>query len=213
MAEDTDTPETEPDVDPDPEPEPEKVKAGDDWQTKARKHERALKREREAREDAERKLRDREELEKSEFEKAVEQARQEGEKVARTAADKERRADRLETAAVRLAATGIKTTGADGEETTVKFADPDDAHANIERMIRRGDLDEADIFDDNGKISQSGLAEALTDLLKQKPHLAATVSASKPVVAGTADGGKGSAGGGIADMTVEQHFERIRQKR
>ena len=159
------------------------------------------------------KLRDREELEKSEFEKAVEAARQEGETVARTAADKERRADRLETATVRLAATGIKTTDADGEETTVRFADPDDAHANIERMIRRGDLDEADIFDDHGKVSQSGLAEALTSLLEQKPHLAARPAAPKPVVSGTADAGKGSAGGGIADMTVAQHFERIRQKR
>lgn len=176
---------------------------------------------------AEAKLKERETADQTEHEKAVAAARAEGEKTASEKADKERRADRLEASTLRLAAKGIKVTVTeDGEEKvrTLRFADPDDAHANIERLIRRGDLDEEDIYDDQGKIRNDGLTTALTDLLADKPHLAASDSNGQQQgtpaakVAGSADGGKGASGAskggnaGFADLTVEQQYERIRQK-
>jgi hypothetical protein len=189
----------------------------ENWRQRSRSWERKAKEAEKQRAEYEKRLKDREEQDKSEFEKAVEAARQEGEKTARDASEKERRADRLETAAVRLASKGFKVTDEDGKEVTVTFADPDDAHIHIERMLRRGDLDEGELFDDNGRVRNEALTEALTELIQNRPHLAANGAvAGKPrsKVAGSADGGKGSGGAKeLEDRTPEEWLTAIQSRR
>ena len=189
-----------------------------DWKKMARRHEREAKRERKAREAAEAKVKERETADQTDHEKAVREAREEGERVAAERATKERRGDRLENATIKLAGKGIKVK-IDDEEQTLRFTDPDDAFVNIERMIRNGDLDEDDLFDDKGKVNSEALTEALEELLDAKPHLIAGASnggnggtSSGRKVKGSADGGKGSGGGkAVQELSAEEHFERIRQ--
>ena len=215
MAEDDNNPEVD-DV-PEGEPEGEPAAPDDkppkevDWRAMARKHERAAKAERKAREAAEAAVKDRDSLDKSEHEKAVEAARQQGEKAARETADRERRGDRLESATIRLASKGFKV-DVDGEEHTLRYADADDAHTYIERMIRRGDLDEDDLFDEQGRVQTEALTGALRELLADKPHLAAgqNGSGTSRKVTGSADGGKGSGGARtLEEMSVAEHLKRI----
>jgi hypothetical protein len=196
-----------------------------DWKKMARRHEREAKKERKAREAAEAKVTERENADQSEHDKAVKAAREEGEKTARDAAEKERRGDRLENAAIKLAGKGIKVKVTDKDnkevEQTLKFTDPDDAFVHVERMIRNGDLDEDDLFDDKGKVKSDALKDALSDLIDAKPHLVATGGngsngagngAGGRKVSGSADGGKGAGGTkSIDEMSVEEHFQRIRQ--
>jgi hypothetical protein len=195
-----------------------------DWKKMARKHEREAKKERKERERLEREASERAAADQSDHEKAVSDARAEGERVAKEAADKERRGDKLENATIKLAGRGVKITvkGEDDKdvEKTVKFVDPDDAFVHIERMIRNGDIDEDDLFEDNGKIKTDALTEALQDLLDAKPHLVAGASngdsgsgsSTGRKVRGSADGGKGSGGSkAVTEMSTEEHFERIRQ--
>jgi hypothetical protein len=200
-----------------------------DWKKMARRHEREAKRERRAREAAEQAVKDRETADQSEHDKAVKAAREEGEKVARDAAEKERRGDRLENAAIKLAGKGIKVKVMEDDkevEKTLKFTDPDDAFVHIERMIRNGDIDEDDLFDDKGKVKSDALREALEELIDSKPHLVAGASngagggsgsgsgGSGRKVRGSADGGKGSGGQKpVAEMTADEHFERIRRNK
>jgi hypothetical protein len=192
-----------------------------DWKKMARRHEREAKKERKAREAAEAKVTERETADQSEHDKAVKAAREEGERTAREAADKERRGDRLENATIKLAGKGIKVKVTEGDkevEKTLRFTDPDDAFVHIERMIRNGDLDEDDLFDDKGKIKPDALKEAMEELVDAKPHLLAGASngsgngsGSGRKVHGSADGGKGSGGSKqVAEMSTEEHFERIR---
>lgn len=190
-----------------------------DWKAMARKHERTAKKERKERERLEREAKDRDSADQSEHEKAVQAAREEGEKTARDAAAKDRRSDRLENATIKLASRGIKVK-IDDEEKTLRFTDPDDAFVYVERMIRSGDLDEDDLFDDNNRVNTGALQETLEELLDSKPHLAVGAgngsdgsgSSGRRKVKGSADGGKGSGGSkSVEDMTTEEHFERIRQ--
>jgi hypothetical protein len=197
-----------------------------DWKKMARRHEREAKKERKAREAAEAKVTERETADQSEHEKAVKSAREEGEKVAREAADKERRGDRLENATIKLAGKGIKVTVKEDDkdvEKTLRFTDPDDAFVHIERMIRNGDLESDDLFDDKGKVKSDALKEALEELIDAKPHLLASASNGGGgsggsgagnggrKVRGGADGGKGSGGSkSLDEMSTEEHFERIR---
>ena len=192
-----------------------------DWKKMARRHEREAKKERKAREAAEAKVKERETADQSEHEKAVKAAREEGEKTAKEIADKERRTDRLENATIKMAGKGIKVTVKEDDkdvQKTLRFTDPDDAFVHIERMIRNGDLDEDDLFNDKGKVNSEALTEALEELVDAKPHLIAGAngdgngSGSGRKVKGSADGGKGSGGSkSTEDMSVEEHFERIRQ--
>jgi hypothetical protein len=181
----------------------------------ARRHERDAKRERKARESAEQRVKDRDTADQSEHEKAVQKAREEGEQSARQANEKERRGDRLENAAIKLAGKGVKVKLGD-EEQTLKFTDPDDAFVYIERMIRNGDLDEDDLFDDKGKVKPDALTEALEELVDAKPHLVAAGGNGGGnggrKVHGSADGGKGSGGSkSVDEMSTEEHFQRIKQ--
>jgi hypothetical protein len=148
----------------------ERVEEDDDWKTKSRKNEtRAKKAEREAKETRE-KLAERENADKSEAEKAVEKAKAEGRKEAETEAQKERKADRLEVAVTRLASKKI-TLGSGDDAEEVRFADTEDAQLHIERAIARGEIDEEDIFDKEGRVNSDALQKELVDLLERKPHL------------------------------------------
>jgi hypothetical protein len=125
----------------------------------------------------------------TEQEKALEQARKEAAEEARGELTKELRKERLQSAVARTAAG--------------KFADVDDA-------IKLLDLDDDDIFDEDGKVNADNLKSALDDLLDRKPHLAASPIGKKP--AGDADAGKGSGGAkSLEDMSVEEHLAAIRR--
>jgi hypothetical protein len=174
--------------DPDPDPDP-------DWKAESRKHERRAKQERKAREELERKLKERDDADKSEQEKAIEKAREEAKTEALTESQKERRNDRLEVAVARNAA---KT-----------FADVDDALVHIKRAIDNGDVDEDDIFDSEGKVQTEALKTALDDLLERKPHLKATPGRA----AGSADAGRGSGSGKSADdMSIDDHLKAVQSR-
>lgn len=203
----------------DPEPpkggEDEPIKADDDWQVKARKHEREAKKARERAEKAEQALKDREDADKSEHEKALDAARSEGEVKAREQYETERRRDRLEVATTRYASRGIQL--GEGEEAeTVKFADPDDALVHLERAIDKDEVD--DPFDDEGKLDNNALQAALVDLLQRKPHLRAPSSTEPPPPPpppkGDPDRGKGADGKkALEEMSVEEHLARIQAER
>jgi len=187
-----------------------------DWKKMARKHEsgrkaaeRKLKREQRERKKLEEDAKKRADAEKTEHEKAVEKAREEGEQAALTKAQKERRKDRLEAAVARLASRGVKV-GEGDDAKTVRFADPEDAQVFLDRKLSLGDVDEEDIFDDDGKVQTEALGQALAEILEDRPRLAEDARPSKP--SGSADGGKGKgADKGLEDMSVEEHFQRIRR--
>lgn len=166
----------EPDPDPDPDPNPDPEPGNElDWKAEARKHERRAKQERKAREDLERRLKELEDKDKSDQEKAIEQARKEAREEVLSEAETERRNDRLEVAVARHAA---KT-----------FADVDDALLHIQRDIASGEIDPDDIFDDKGKVQTDALKAALDDLLERKPHLKADAGSGRP--GGSSDAGRG----------------------
>ena len=160
-----------------------------DWKRESRKHERRAK-ESQARADAaEKRLKELEDADKTEHEKALEQARKE-------AADSAR-AEVTEKTRTRVLKAEIK------ELAAGKFADPEDA-------IKLLDLDQDDIFDDEGEVQTTALKEALDDLLERKPHLAAGSGSGGG--AGDSDRGKGKgAGKDLEDMSVEEHFQRQRR--
>ena len=184
----------------------DKVDRGDDDATKARKHERWAKREREKREKLEAELKKLRDADKSEHEKALEKAREEARNEALTEADKERRADRLELSVTRLAAKGI-TLGEGDDAKTVKFADADDALLRIERAIRRGDIDSEDIYDDEGKVKTDALTEELATIARDNPHLVGEGERPKPK--GDPDARKGDpAKNDLESMSPEDHAKR-----
>lgn len=183
----------------------EKPSGEPDWKRMARKHEREAKRARKERDDLDKKLKERADADQTEQEKALEEARKSTREELEGKHQQERRQDRLEVATTKLAARGLKI-GKGDDAKTVRFADPDDALVHLERDIRNGDLDADDIFDDNGRVKTDALADALTDLLDRKPHLAAE---GKKKVDGSADARKGSAA--KEDSTVEDHLKKIRR--
>jgi hypothetical protein len=199
-------PKPDPDPDPKPDPDPDPVNPDDDWKAKSRKNEtRAKKAEREAKE-AKEALAKREEADQTESEKAVAKAKEEGRKEALTEAEKERRADRLEVAVTRLASKGIKI-GEGDEAKMVRFADSEDALLHVERAISRGEVDAADIYDDEGKVKADALTAELAQLLERKPHLAAGKGETpKP---GDPDFRKGDpAKNDLEAMSPEDHAKR-----
>lgn len=186
---------------------------GTDWKAEARKHERRAKQERKDRETLAAKLKEFEDRDKTDQQKAIDKAREEGAAETSTKFEVERRRDRLEVGVTRLAAKGIKI--GDGDKAkTVKFADPEDALVHIERAITNGDVDTDDIFDKDGKVQTAGLTTALEDLLERKPHLA-LADTGGPRGKGDADLGKGASGAGDKDlesMSPEDHFKKIRRR-
>lgn len=160
-----------------------------DWKAYARKHERLSKKATKQIDDLQAELAKAKEATQSDQEKAIEQARKEAAEEARNEVGAELRKERLHSAVARTAAT--------------RFADVDDA-------IRLLDLDDEDIFDEDGKVNAENLSSALDDLLERKPHLAASPIGKKP--AGDADAGKGQGGAkSLEDMSVEEHLQAIRR--
>lgn len=104
----------------------------------------------------------------SEQEKAIEQARKEAAEAAKAEVTAEFRS-RVLKSEIRAKAAG-------------KFADPDDA-------IRLLELDEADVFSDDGEVQGDVLTKELDALLDRKPHLKADPSNGRPI--GDVDAGKG----------------------
>lgn len=186
------------------------VKPDDEWKDKARKHERDAKKARERAEAAEAKLKEQEDANKTEQEKAVEKAREEGRSEAAKAAEVNRRKDQLEVAATRLAATGVPI-GEGDKAKTVKFADPEDALVHLERAIAKDEVDSP--FDEDGKVKPVALQEALVELLTRKPHLQGTTADAPPAPPpGDPDAGKGGDDKkGVEEMTPEDHFQAQRR--
>jgi hypothetical protein len=110
----------------------------------------------------------------SETERALKQAREEAAAEVAGRYETERRAERLELAVTRQATRGVKL----DDDETVKFADPDDALAHLDRAIRRGEIDGNDIYDDQGRVQSDALESALADLLRARPHLQARPAGS-----------------------------------
>jgi len=105
---------------------------------------------------------------------SAEELKAEARKEAQAEVLKERALDKLETKAAKL------------------FADPEDARALLASHV--------DDFIDDGKIDEDAIKSALEDLLKRKPHLAATAQR----FSGSADGGARKGSGKPAQVTEQQ---------
>jgi len=188
-----------------------------DWKREARKHENRAKKLARENERFKREQEEHRKQQQSDHERAIEEARAEGERKARETAERERRADRLENAVIRTAAKGVTIKDGD-EEQTIRFQDPEDAMLHLERAISRDEVDGDDIFNDQGRVNNDAVAEALADLLKAKPYLRAGDEGEKPKPPqpqGSANGGEGSGdsedGKALEDMSPDDHFRRIRR--
>lgn len=175
------------------------AKTAEEYRRELRTYERTSKKASKAKDEEiaslRKRLKDREDADKSDQEKAVEKAREEARTEALSEAEKERRSDRLEVAVTRAAA---KT-----------YADTEDALIHVQRRIRSGEIDESEIFDDDGKVQTEPLKSALKQLLEDKPHL----SADDGRPAGSADGGRGSGGGdSLEEMSMDEHVKRVQRK-
>jgi phage-related minor tail protein len=156
----------------------------DDWQTKARKHERDLKKERKAREEMEARLEEFANASKSEQEKALEKARAEAADAAKAEVRSEFQ-DRILNAEIRAQAAG-------------KFANP-----NLAAKLL--DLDHDDVFDEAGDVNADAIRSAIDEFLEAEENhglKAGPVVGQRPL--GSADGGKG-AGAGPTGTPEEQH--------
>jgi hypothetical protein len=179
------------------------------WKQQSRKHEREAKKARAEAEKLRQQLVAREDQDKSETEKRIEEAEQRARDETTSKYETERQHDRLENVTFKLAAKGV-TVGSGKDAKTVKFADPDDAIVYLERAISNGDVDQDEIFDDKGKVRSDNLEEALAEVLEAKPHLVAGDKPG-PKVKGSGDGGKGSAA--TTDGGVEDQLSQIRRHR
>ncbi|MFD0405012.1 hypothetical protein [Kitasatospora sp. NPDC127116] len=74
-----------------------------------------------------------------------------------------------------------------------KLSDPRDA-------LRFLDLDKFEV-DEDGQVDEDEIADAIADLLKSKPYLAATAGSTKPRFEGTGDGGARKAPTGPRQLT------------
>jgi hypothetical protein len=150
------------------------------------------------------------EKEKSEHQKELDKVRDDTKAELTRLHEQERRQDRLESATTLMASRGVKV-GEGDKERSIKFNDPDDALVNLERAIKRGDVDGEDVFDKEGKVDKKALQAALAQLLEDKPHLGKETKSRKSESAGDGDQGKGSGSTGkeVEDMTPDDHFKAI----
>lgn len=200
-----------PDPDPDPDPNAKPPTAAElaRWKRDARKWEDRAKRNLAAREEAEKKLKERDDEGKSEQEKAVAAAARDARDSALSEAAKERRADKIEAAVVKLGGLRGVVVGSGDDAKTVKFADPDDAQMWLERQIETGAIDADDIYKD-GKVDEEALAGELAQLAEKKPGwLANAKKDNGGTPAGDADGGRG---GAAPANSVEKDLAAIRRR-
>lgn len=104
-----------------------------------------------------------------------EKLRAEAKAEARAEAMKDRVLDKIEAKAAKL------------------FADPEDAVALLGRRV--------DEFVDDGKLDVEAIQDALDELLKKKPHLAAAAQGTAKRFSGTGDGGARNGSGQPAQLT------------
>lgn len=200
----------------------EKIGKDDDWETKARKHERDRKKAVETarrtakeRDDLAARLKKREEADLSEQEKAIAKAREEATSEVTTKYEATIRADRIEGAVTRLALKGLKGKDVDDKDVTLKFADPDDAQLRLDRAIRNGDIAYDDLYAD-GKVNTAAVTDFLTELLEEHPRLRAEDSNGKPREVVDMDGGKGKGSGSgksLEEMSPDDHLKAIQGTR
>lgn len=200
---------------------------GDYWKKSSRRWEKEKKREprraaKRARE-AEKKLKAAEKeldklkgKDKSASQKAIDEAKRE----AREEAAKETRADRLETTVTRLAAAGVEIEideDGDTKSVTVRAADPEDVLARVERAIRRGDLDEDDVFDENHRVQSDEIKEFVAELLEDNPRLRADAGdgggKKKRRAKGSADTRKGRSAKSGDEKSVEDELADVRRNK
>lgn len=188
--------------------------AGDDlerWKREARKWEGRAKKNATDLAASQTKLREREDADKTEQEKAVEAAARTAREEALSEAQKDRRADKLEMAVTKVAAVrGVKV-GTGDDEKTVKFADPDDVQMWLEKQIERGDIDADAIYHD-GKVDEDALGDELARLAAAKPGWLAGAAKGNGTgtPAGSADGGRGTP---PASGSVEAELKAIQRRR
>lgn len=163
-----------------------------DWKRESRKHEARAKADKKRADALQAELDKMKNADKSDQEKAIDDAKAE----VRAELDAERRHDRLEVAVTRLAAR--------------TFADTEDALIHLERAIKDGDVDQDDIFDNDGKVQTDAVKTALTELLERKPHLAAGDGTPPP---GDSDAGKGRRSKGAEAMSPADHLAVIQGRK
>lgn len=228
----------QPDDDPDPKPDP-KPKSDEDWKRESRKHERRTKQTRDVLaslaagdsigeaakkagfseetvlgwlpDDVKQKIKDREDAQKTEQQKAIDKARADATAEAEGKFEATRRDDKIEQAVTKLSLGGFKVE-VDGEEKTLKFEDPDDAQLRIDRALRDGDLEYDDIYSD-GKVKTDAVKDFLSDVLAKHPRLQAGDSgAAGRKVEGSADGGKGAGPKDPDATSVEDELKKVRRR-
>jgi hypothetical protein len=188
----------------------DKEKDAEYWRGQLREYERNAKKASAATkkelDELRKKLSEKEKEDLSEQERAIEEAREKARNEVLSEVEKERRADRLDAAVTRLAATGI-TIGEGDKARTVKFLDPEDALARIERGLARGDIDPDDVYDSDNRVKAEGIESILGGFATKNSHLVGEAAAAKRT--GDADSRKGDvADKELEDITPEQHAER-----
>lgn len=139
----------------------EGLKALNEWKTRAKEAERKAKQADTLQAELD-KVR---QSQMGESEKAIENARKEGERAAMTRLQSERVLDRVEVLAAKT------------------FADPEDARLRMAARV-------ADLTTGDGTPDVKAIQAALTDLLKDKPHLAATPTRARGDIDQGARGGQ-----------------------
>lgn len=198
---------------------PGKPAGEQEWKKLSRRHERESKAAKRRADELEKQLRSYQDRDKTDHEKAVEEALAKGREEASGQYETERRRDRLELAVTRIAAAkGVKV-GQGEDAKVVKFADAEIVQVWIERQLADGTLSADELFDDKGKVNQGALTDALVDLADDKPYLLTRAdtngdrgaSSGRPV---DFEGGRGKSGGqkDLEEMSPEDHYQALRGK-
>lgn len=185
-----------------------------DWKKMARKHEREAKAARKRETELQAKLKAREDADKTEQQKAIDQAREDATAEVTTKFEASQRDDRIENAVTKLSLKGFKVKDADGKEVTLRFADPDDAQLRLDRALRNDEVSYDELYTD-GKVQTPALTAFLTDLLQEHPRLRADPPKNTRTDADVDfDGGKGSGGGAkdLDELSPEDHLKQIQKR-
>jgi hypothetical protein len=185
-----------------------------DWKAMARKHEREAKKARDEAAAHRKKLDEIEAANLSDQEKAIAKAREEATSEVTTKYEAQQRTDRIENAVTKLSLRGFKAKDKDGNEVTLKFADPDDAQLRIDRALRNEDLSYDEIYA-GGKVQTDALTAFLTELLEEHPRLRAEESNGSKKEPVDFDAGKGHGAGSktLEEMTPDDHLKQIQGSR
>lgn len=192
-----------------------------DWKKHSRRHERNEKRLRRENDELKSAAAKAAKKGQTEQQRAIDDARRKGEEEAGRRFSAQLRETRLENSVSQLATRGveIEISDKDGKKSKekVSFVDPDDAMLQLQRMVAKGDLDEDDLFDKDGKVVKSAVQEALAEILEEKKHLRAGSDkddgdTSRKKKRGESDAGKGRGGAKpLEEMSPDEHFKAIKK--